>query len=35
MLEDLRNEMHSFLNDINNNIKDKEDFNYIRERTEK
>lgn len=35
MLEDLRNEMHSFLNDINNNIKDKEDLIYIRERTEK
>lgn len=35
MLEDLKKEMHSFLNDVNENIKDENDLIYIKERTSK
>ncbi len=35
MLEDLKKEMHSFLNDINKNIKDENDLIYIKTRTSK
>ena len=35
MLEDLKKEMNSFLNDVNQNIKDENDLIYIKERTSK
>ena len=35
MLEDLKKELNSFLEDIRANIKDKDDLDYITERTEK
>ena len=35
MLEDLKNELSSFLKDLSENIKDPDDLIYIRNRTEK
>lgn len=33
MLEDLKNEMNNFFKDLNENIKDKEDLLYVKQRT--
>lgn len=33
MFEDLKNEMHSFFNDMDENIENKEDLKYIKKRT--